>query len=90
MSDGWTKRWLYALPLLGIIKSSSFLEFLKLFAYWVILHALLLPADFFQNVFKNYFRNTFSVKQFGSRSGLIFCQALSWSKLFANVISRRH
>ena len=31
-----------------------------LFAYWVILHAFLSPADFFQNPFfsKNYFRNT--------------------------------
>ena len=32
----------------------------KLFAYWVILHAFLSSADFFQNHFfsKNSFRNT--------------------------------
>ena len=28
------------------------------------------------------------VKQFGSRSGLAFCQAFSGSKLFAKVISQ--
>ena len=36
------------------------------FAYWVILHAFLSPADFFQNQKKDSFRNIYSVKQFGS------------------------
>ena len=37
---------------------------------------------------KNSCRNTISVKQFGSRSGQMFCRAWSGSKLFAKVISR--
>ena len=42
-----------------------------LFAYWLILHALLSSADFFQNqLFKKFFQEYHqSVKQFGSRSG---------------------
>ena len=32
----------------------------------------------------------YSIKLFGSRSGLTFCQAWSGSKLIANVISRQH
>ena len=35
-------------------------------------------------------RNTISFKQFGSRSGAMFCWASSGSKLFTKVISRRH
>ena len=39
---------------------------------------------------KNSSRNTISVKQFGSRSGLMLCQAWSGSKqLFVKAISRR-
>ena len=46
-----------------------------------------LSAYFFKITFlKNSFRNTIRVKQFGSRSGLTFCQG---SKLFTKVISRR-
>ena len=54
---------------------------------------LLSSADFFQNLlFQNKsFRNTIRVSNsFGSRSGPTFCRALSGSKLFANVSSRRH
>ena len=35
-------------------------------------------------------KNSFSVKQFGSRSGPTFCRDWSGSNLFAKVISRRH
>ena len=52
-----------------------------------------LLLDFYKIIFfsKNSFRNTIthSVKQFGSRSGLTFCRAWSWSKLIAKVIWRR-
>ena len=47
---------------------------------WIFLN------DFFQ---KKSFRNTISVKQFGSRSGPMVCWAWSGSKMFAKVISRR-
>ena len=49
-------------------------------------------ADFFQiNFFIKLFQEYHqSVKQFGSWSGLTFCRAWSGSKLFANIISRRH
>ena len=51
----------------------------ELFAYWVILHAFSLSADYFQNhLFSKFFQEYHqSAKQFGS-------------KLFAKVISRRH
>ena len=38
---------------------------------------------------KKFWKHYLSVKQFGSRSGPIFCQSWSGSKLFAKVISRR-
>ena len=49
-------------------------------------------ADFFRNQLfrkkiQEYHQN---IKQFGFRSGLTFCGALSESKLFAKVISRWH
>ena len=37
---------------------------------------------------KNYFRNTTSVKHFGSRSGPTCCRSWYGSKLFAKIISR--
>ena len=50
------------------------LTWCKLFACWVIFHAFLSYADFFQNhFFKKFFQEYHqSVKQFGSRSGLTF------------------
>ena len=47
---------------------------------------------FLKSIFlKNSFRNTNqSVKQFGPRSGLTYCQAWYASKLFVKVISRWH
>ena len=41
-----------------------------------LLHAFLLSAGFFFKIkfLENFFRNTISVKQYGSRSGLTFCQ----------------
>ena len=50
-----------------------------------------LSAERFPNSYHlyNFFRNTpgchWNVKHFGSRSGLTWCPALSWSKLFANL-----
>ena len=45
---------------------------------------------FFKLTFsKKSFRNTISVRQFGSRSGLTFCQAWSGSKLFTKVINTK-
>ena len=42
------------------------------------------------NVFQKFFQEHYqSVKQFGSRSGPMFCWSLSGSKLFAKVISRQ-
>ena len=42
--------------------------------------------NFFQKFFQEHYQN---VKQFGSRSVLMFCRSLSGSELFANVISRQ-
>ena len=42
---------------------------------------------FFEKLFQEYH---LSVKQIGSRSGPMFCQALSGSKFFAKVMSRWH
>ena len=39
---------------------------------------------------KKLFQDYLSVKPFGSRSSLRFCQTWSWLKLFAKVISRWH
>ena len=76
---------------------SSFLPFLfqvkhLVLTLCIILHALFLCCFFFKiNFFEKLFQeHNQSVKQFGSRSGLTFCQAWSASKLFAKVISRRH
>ena len=51
--------------------------FSRLFAYWVIMHASLSSADFFQNqLLRKLFQEKHqSVKRFRSRSGLTFCQA---------------
>ena len=43
-------------------------------------------VSFFQKFFQEYYQ---SIKQFGSRSGQMFCRSLSGSKLFSKVISRR-
>ena len=62
---------------------------------------LLLPGKFFRAFchllifskivfFFKFLEYSQSVKQFGSRSGPMFCQAWSGSKLFAKFISRRH
>ena len=48
---------------------------------------MLFVDQLFAKYFQKYSRK---VKQFGFRSGPTFCQARSGSKLFANVISRRH
>ena len=51
---------------------------------------LLLSSGFYQiQLFsKNLFRNTVSVKRFGSRSGQTFYRSRSRSKLFVKFISR--
>ena len=47
------------------------------FALWVIFHSFLSSADFskIKYFLKNSFRNTISVKQFGSRPGPAKCRA---------------
>ena len=42
--------------------------------------------NFFKKIFQEHYQ---SVKQFGSRSGPMFCQSWSGSKLFAKVMIRR-
>ena len=44
---------------------------LKLFVFWIIFQAFLSSADFFSKSFGNTCNQW--VKQFGSRSGLMFC-----------------
>ena len=51
------------------------------------LHALFFKINFFQKFIQEYDQ---SVKQFGQRSGLKFCRAWSWSKLFEKFICRPH
>ena len=46
-----------------------------------------LNINFFEKFFQEFHQ---SVKQFGSRSGPMFCRAKSGSKLFVTLISRRH
>ena len=59
--------------------------------HWVIFHAISFVCWPFRKIifFKNFFQEHYqSVKQFGSRSGLTFCQSWSGSKLFPKVINR--
>ena len=61
---------------------------LNFFLCWVILHTLFVTCRFFFktkfsiNSFMNTIREPY---RFRSRSGLTFCQACSWSKLFATA-----
>ena len=51
-------------------------QYIYFFAPWVIFHAILLFADFFQNqVFGKFLSGISSVSNTGSRSGPMFCWA---------------
>ena len=56
------------------------------FACFFVICGFCFKSTFSKKIFQEYHQ---SVKQFGSRSVLMFCWARSGSKLFAKVISRR-
>ena len=58
------------------------------FAWYIGVCWFFSKSTFSKNSFKSTV--TLSNRQFGSRSGPTLCRAWSGSKLFANVISRRH
>ena len=53
---------------------------------WILPSAIFFKINFIRKLIQEYHR---SDKQFGSKSGPIFCRAWSESKLFAKIISRR-
>ena len=67
--------------------SPSTLWMLGNFARFFCRLLIFFKINFSKKFFQKYHQ---SIKQFGSRSGLTYCQAWSGSKLFAKIISRRH